>query len=134
MTEYTHACIAACKVTHLALGNALAAAIDPDVGGSETFTKGMPCYPAGTTFSGVGPAREASQAETARATFPLLMARGYALVSEFNGPGPWPELNALGFVDEQILLAKDGIDLIAGERAEIEAIGVSFLVSLGYVI
>lgn len=134
MTAYIYACNAVCNESGIAIGNALAAAIDPDTGGNQTFTKGLKCYPAGTTFSGVGPLRTASNPPAARASFPLLTARGYALVSEFNTAGPWPNLNVLGFTDEQVAAAKGVITLEVGPRNEIEDNGVSFVKSLGYVV
>lgn len=134
MSAYIYAANVVCPVTHLALGNALAAAIDPDVGGAETFDKGLRCYPAGTTFSGLGQARTPSQADTARATFPLLTEGGYSKIAEFISSGPWPQLNALGFSDAQISAAKAALRIEAGPRAEYESRGVAFVQSLGYVV
>jgi hypothetical protein len=134
MTEYVYACNAVCVEAGLAIGNALAAAIDPDTGGAETFTKGLRCYPAGTTFTGTIPNRAASNPVAARASFPLLKATGFALVSEFNGSAPWPQLNAIGFNDAQIAAAKTVITLECGPRATIEPHGVEFVQSLGYLV
>lgn len=134
MTDYIYAANVVCLESALAIGNALAAAIDPDTGGSETFTKGLKCYPAGTTFSGVGPTRTASNPPAARASFPLLKATGYAMVAEFNGDGPYPQLNALGFSDQVIAAAKDVITLEVGPRETIEPHGIEFIQSLGYVV
>lgn len=134
MSEYIYACNAVCLESGLAIGNALAAAIDQDTGWNQTFTKGLKCYPAGTTFSGIGPLRTASNPVAARASFPLLKATGYALVSEFNGAGPYPLLNGLGFSDQVIAAAKDVITLEVGPRETIEPHGIEFVQSLGYVV
>ena len=142
MTEYIYAANVVCLESCLAIGNALAAAIDPDTGGAETFDKGLRCYPPGTTFSGVGPLRTASNPTAARASFPLLTAGGYAKVVEFAGPGPYTELNAIGVTDEMIALAKaippgesaPAIRLEVGPRAEIEPHGIAYVQSLGYVV
>ena len=134
MTAYIYAANVVCLESCLAVGNALAAAIDPDTGGAETFTKGARCYPVGTTFTGIGPSRVASNSPAARATFPLLTANGYALVSEFMTAGPWPLLNALGFSDAQIAGAKAVITLEVGPRETIEPHGIEFVQSLGYVV
>lgn len=134
MTAYIYACNAVCKESGLAIGNALAAAIDPDTGGAQTFDKGVRCYHAGTTFTGTGPMRIASNPVAARASFPLLNATGYALVAEFNRAGPYPQLNALGFSDQVIAAAKDVITLEVGPRETIEPHGIEFIQSLGYVV
>ena len=134
MTEYIYAANVVCLESALAIGNALAAAIDPDTGGNETFTKGVKCYPAGTTFTGIGPARVASKPVAARASFPLLTANGYAMVTEFAGVGPYTRLNALGFTDQQIAMAKAVITLEVGPRETIEGRGVEFVQSLGYLV
>lgn len=142
MTAYIYAANVACLESCLAIGNALAAAIDPDTGGNQTFTKGLKCYPAGTTFTGVGPLRTASNPVAARASFPLLTADGYAKVAEFAGPGPYTALNAIGVTDEMIALAKaippgesvPAIRLEVGPRAEIEPRGIAYVQSLGYVV
>lgn len=134
MTAYIYACNAVCKESGLAIGNALAAAIDPDTGGNQTFAKGLRCYPAGTTFSGIGPTRTTSKPVAARASFPLLKATGYALVAEFNTAGPYPQLNALGFSDQVIAAAKDVITLEVGPREAIEPHGIAYVQSLGYVV
>lgn len=142
MSAYIYACNAVCLESGLAIGNALAAAIDPDTGGNQTFTKGLKCYPAGTTFTGVGPLRTASNPVAARASFPLLTAEGYAKVLEFSGPGPYTALNAIGVTDEMIAMAKaippgesaPAIRLEVGPRAEIEPRGIAYVQSLGYVV
>lgn len=134
MTEYIYAANVVCLESALAIGNALAAAIDPDTGGNETFTKGVKCYPAGTTFTGIGPARVASASPAARASFPLLTERGYSMVTEFSGPGPYPLLNGLGFTNGQIASAKAVITLEVGQRETIEGRGVEFVQSLGYLV
>ena len=142
MTIYIYAANVVCLESCLAVGNALAAAIDPDTGGAETFTKGARCYPVGTTFSGVGPTRTASNPPAARASFPLLTADGYAKVVEFAGPGPYTALNALGITDEMIAMAKaippgesaPAIRLEVGPRETIEPHGIEFVQSLGYVV
>lgn len=142
MTEYIYAANVVCLESCLAIGNALAAAIDPDTGGAETFDKGLRCYPPGTTFSGVGPLRTASNPPAARASFPLLTADGYAKVAEFAGQGPYTALNAIGITDEMIAMAKaippgesaPAIRLEVGPRAEIEPHGIAYVQSLGYVV
>lgn len=134
MSEYIYACNAVCLESGLAIGNALAAAIDPDTGGNHTFTKGLKCYPAGTTFNGIGPLRTASNPVAARASFPLLKSTGYAMVAEFNGDGPYPMLNGIGFSDQVIASAKDVITLEVGPRETIEPHGIEFVQSLGYVV
>lgn len=141
MTAFIYACNAVCLESHLAVGNALAAAIDPDTGGNQTFTKGLKCYPAGTAFTGFGPLRVASNPVAARASFPLLTADGYAKVAEFAGPGPYTALNAIGITDEMIAMAKaippgesaPAIRIEVGPLAEIEPRGIEFVQSLGYV-
>ena len=134
MTAYIYSCNAVCLESGLAIGNALAAAIDPDTGGAETFTKGLRCYPGGTTFSGVGPIRTASNPVASRASFTLLTERGYSMVCEFNGAGLYPLLNSLGFTDAQIGMAKAVITLEVGPRETIEGRGVEFVQSLGYLV
>lgn len=134
VTEYIYATNVVCLASHKSLGNALAAAIDPGTGGTQTFDKGLPCYSAGTTFSGVGPQRQASAQPAAYASFPLLKATGYAMVAEFNGDGPYPLMNGLGFSDQVIAAAKDVITLEVGPRAEIEPRGIAYVQSLGYVV
>ena len=141
-TAYIYAANVVCLESHIAIGNALAAAIDPDTGGAQTFDKGLRCYPAGTTFTGIGPSRVASASSTARASFPLLTADGYAKVAEFAGPGPYTALNAVGVTDEMIAMAKaippgesvPAIRLEVGPRAEIEPRGIAYVQSLGYVV
>ena len=132
MTAYIYAANVVCPIEHIALGNALAAAIDPDTGGAETFNKGVSCYPAGTTFAGVGPLRQASNPVSAKATFPLLTAGGYETVTEFMSPGPWPKLNGMGFSDAQIAFARSVLRIEAGPRAEYESRGIEFVNGLGY--
>lgn len=134
MTGYLFAANVVCLESCLAVGNALAAAIDPDTGGAQTFDKGLRCYPAGTTFTGVGPSRVASAPSAARASFPLLTAGGYSKVAEFMGEGPWPQLNALGFSDAQISAAKAVLEIEAGPREQYEAHGIAFVQSLGYLV
>jgi len=142
VTAYLFAANVVCLEACLAIGNALAAAIDPDTGGAQTFDKGLRCYPAGTTFTGIGPSRVASASPTARASFPLLTADGYAKVAEFAGPGPYTALNAIGITDEMIAAAKaippgesaPAIRLEVGPRAEIEPHGIAYVQSLGYVV
>lgn len=141
MTAYIYAANVACLESCLAIGNALAAAIDPDTSGNQTFTKGLKCYLAGTTFTGVGPLRTASNPVAVRASFPLLTAEGYAKVLEFSGSGPYTALNAIGITDEMIAMAKaippgesaPAIRLEVGPRAEIEPRGIAYVQSLGYV-
>lgn len=142
MTTYLFAANIVCLESCLAIGNALAAAIDPDTGGAQTFDKGIRCYQAGTTFTGIGPSRVASASPTARASFPLLTADGYAKVAEFAGPGPYTALNAIGITDEMIAAAKaippgeiaPAIRIEVGPRETIEPHGIEFVQSLGYVV
>lgn len=134
MTAYLYAANVVCLESGIAIGNALAAAIDPDTGGAQTFNKAIRCYPTGTTFTGTGPNRVPSNPVAARASFPLLTDSGYSMVVEFNGAGPWPQLNAIGFNDAQIAAAKTVITLECGPRAAIEHHGVEYVQSLGYVV
>ena len=131
MSNYIYAANVICRAGSVAIGNALAAAIDPDTGGAETFTKGLPCYQEGTTFSGIGPARRASTDPSHYASFPLLTASGYALMSEFAGTGPYLLLNAIGIDNATIAVAKNVIVLECGPRVEYEHSGVAFVHAQG---
>lgn len=134
MSEYLYECHVICPVENAVIGNALAGAIDPDSGGALTFTdaKAIKCYPAGTTFSGSGLGKVASQPVAAYAAFPLLKATGYARVTEFMSAGPYPLLNALGITDAQIAAGKAALTITAGERGQIGT-GQQFVVAQGYV-
>lgn len=136
MTDYTYACNVICPVEHAALGNALAAGIDPGNGGNKTFTagRGLACYPAGTTFTGTGLGKTASNPVSAYAAFPLLTALGYSRVAEFMSAGPYPLLNGLGFSDAQIAAGKAALIIEAGPRAQYESGGRAFAQSRGYVV
>ena len=134
MTDYIYAANVICPVTHLALGNALADAVDPDVGGGLTFTNGLPCYPAGTTITRNGITHTASNPVSARAAFPLLKATGYSMIQEFLSAGPYSQLNALGFSDAQIAAGKAALTIDVGSRDAIYGTGIAFCQSQGYVV
>lgn len=135
MTDYTYACNVICPVEHVAIGNALAAGIDPGSGGNQTFSaaKGLACYPAGTTFTGQGLGKTASNPVSAYAAFPLLTALGYSRVAEFMSDGPYPLLNALGISNAQIAAGKAALTITAGPRGQIGT-GQQFVVAQGYVL
>jgi len=134
MSEYLYECHVICPVEHAAIGNALAAAIDPDAEGHLTFTpeKALKCYPAGTTFSGSGLGKTASNPVSAYAAFPLLKATGYARVTEFMSAGPYPLLNDLGISNAQIAAGKSALTITAGPRGQIGT-GPQFVAAQGYV-
>lgn len=136
MTEYLWKCYALVPVQHAAVGNALAAGIDPDTGGGETFTaqKAVKCYPTGTTFTGTGPGMQPSAQPTAYAAAPLLTSAGRASVQEFLSSGPWPGLNALGFTDAQIAAAKQVLLVELHDRHNEGRSATAFIESNGYII
>lgn len=94
--------------TDRALGDAMAGLIgaDADVGDAQTFTKGrrLRALHGSADVVAWGASMAASPATVAR-------------IAEFNGPGPWPMLNALGASDALIAQAKGAIRVEAGPRA-----------------
>lgn len=136
MTEYLWKCYALVPVQHAAIGNALAAGIDPDTGGGETFTaqKAIKCYQPGTTFTGNGPGMQASAPPTAYAAAPLLTPVGRSRVQEFLSTGPWPGLNTLGFTDAQIAEAKQVLLVELHDRYNEGQSATDFIESHGYVL
>jgi len=120
MSEYIYAAVIVCPADYRDIGNALAASVDPDVGGALTFADGhgLPCYPAGTTFSGQRPMRTPSKAPAAYATFPLLRQGGHDQIVALVASGQYPRLK---------------VDI--GDRATIEARGTDFITNdLGLVL
>ena len=134
MSAYIYAANVICPAAYRALGNALADAIDPDSGGGLTFADGhgLPCYPPGTTFTGQRPFAVPSNPPTAYAAFPLLKQDGYDAITEFLSAGPYPRINALGFTDAQIAVAKAALKIECGRRADIENHSAAFIAAQGY--
>lgn len=134
MTEYVYAANVLCREGSLEIGNALAALVDPYGHGDRTFDSALRCYPAGTTFTGHGPAAIASASPTYRAVFPLLREGGYEMVAEFCGEGPYPKLNSRGVTDAQIAVFKTKLLIECGPRDAFENNGINFIISSGYVV
>lgn len=107
--------------TNLPLGNAMAGLIGADEGDNLTFNKGRTMRAFG------GPATVAAWG----AAVPIT-ARALALIEEFNGPGPYPLLNARGASDGLIAQAKAVIQIEAGPRAQFFGRAESFWSEHGY--
>lgn len=61
-----------------------------------------------------------------------LKAYAHAAIVEFDGPGPYTTLNALGITDQQVASGKAAITLDYGERSQYEGNAMAFIASLGY--
>lgn len=109
-------------VTNLAMGNSLAALIDPDVGGAETFTKGMKLRHVGAP----------SETPTAWYCSSLLRANGVAFIDEFLGAGPYPKLTALGLSGAQIAAFKAVFAITYGDPAAMESSATAWIAEHGY--
>lgn len=108
--------------TDVALGNAIAAAIDPDDGS--------------TTFGGVGTGLRPQGSDggaTAWATSAPITEAGKLAFDEFSGPGPYPILNALGFDDAAVAALKAVLTVDYGPRAEHESNLVGMIEAAGLV-
>lgn len=108
--------------TDKARGNALAALIDPDIGGHLTFDRGLKLRPIGSTDT----------EPTAWAASSPLKALGVDYCAEFTGQGPYPLLTALGLTAEQIAEHQACMTLAFGPRAEYEGGLEAFLAAHGY--
>lgn len=107
--------------TNLPLGNAMARLIGADEGDNLTFNKGRTLRAAG------GPNTVVAWG----AAVPIT-SRALALIEEFNGPGPYPLLNARGATDGLIAQAKAVITIEAGPRAEMFGHAEAFWLAGGY--
>ena len=107
--------------TNLPLGNAMAGLIGADEGDNLTFNKGRTMRAFG------GPATVAAWG----AAVPIT-ARALALIEEFNGPGPYPLLNARGASDGLIAQAKAVIQIEAGPRTQFFGHAEAFWSEHGY--
>lgn len=105
-----------------AIGNMLAGLIDPDVGGNQTFDKGIALREIGSQ----------SATPTAWAASSPLTQTGLDYCSEFAGTGPYPLLNALGLSDSDIETAHPLMLLEFGPRAEYEGGLLAFIAAHGY--
>lgn len=109
-------------VTDLVKGNALAAIIDPDVGGNETFSKGMRLRPIGSS----------SETPSAWYSSSLLMANAIAFIDEFLGAGPYPKLTSLGLSGDQIAAFQAVFKITYGTPADMEAGAMAWIAAQGY--
>lgn len=106
--------------TSLAMGNALATAIDPD-GGANTFGR-MRLRPAGSTDT----------TPSAWAASTPLTESGEAKFVEFDGAGPYPLINADGIDDATIATARQAISTEHGLRSQYEATLDQFIAANGW--
>lgn len=104
------------------IGNMLAGLIDPDVGGSQTFDKGIALREIGSQ----------STTPTAWAASSPLRQAGLEYCGEFASDGPYPLLNELGLTNEQIAVAKPAMLMEFGSRAQYEGRLLAFITEQGY--
>lgn len=102
-------------------GNELASLIDPDVGGIETFDKGLELRVIG-----------AGGVATAWAAQSPLKPIGLDYCVEFTSNGPYPMLTALGLTQAQIEEYQACITLEFGAREVYEGRLLTFITEQGY--
>lgn len=123
-------------VKNKAAGNALAAKIDPDSGGGQTFDNAVLCYPAGTTFTydrrPQAMTYTASNQPVAWAVQTPMTDNGRDKVNEFNASGPWPLLNASGVTDQEVGALKPIVTCEVGLRETMRSLA-EFIAANGYV-
>ena len=117
MSDYPYCCLAIAKDKDKA--NQLAAIIDPDVGGAQTFDKGRAL-------------RRLSDGEPGWAADPLLKQTGFEIIAEFaTGGYPQVLLNA-GLTHAQLDGYRDALILRVGTRANLEGRLLEFVAESGY--
>lgn len=121
--------------TNPALSDELATAMAVEPGDIAAFSNGTKLYPSDTVFQPRAPGQpvQASKEHVARFVGIALTARGYALVTEFSGAGPYPILNSRGLTDQRIADIKAVTVFEHGDRDVYEPRYAEFIASLNYV-
>lgn len=101
------------------VGNQLAAAVDPDSGGAETFDKGLVL-------------RKISDGSTAWATSTVLRVVGYETCQKFASGGYPTRLTQAGFSNAQIDGVRPLLIIETGARAQYEGRLLDFIAEQGY--
>lgn len=111
-------------------GNMLSARMGVEPGDETAFTRGLPVYPAGTTFQRNGLEVIPSAQPVGRFIRVLLMQRGHDLAHEFVSAGPYTEL---GITQEQAAYIKSGVPHISIGGRELFDQWRAFIEAAGYV-
>ena len=108
--------------TSIAVGNRLAGVIGFNSNDGETFTNGVRLRPIGSSVT---------EPTAWFAAIPLKQA-GHDAFTEFNTAGPYPILNALGVLTDEISYAKTVVFAESGDRQNVEGRWLEFIAANGY--
>ena len=119
------------------IGNSVASLVAAEPGDHNAFDRGVPLYPAGTTFTQPSnPLLPPVPSNPPCAWYVGVPAKqaAYDVAAEFASDGPYPLLNTRGMSDAQVAVAKAHVKVQVGPRGTTEPQWRSFIESLGYVI